>query len=251
MSIYVTGDTHGGFQRFTTKNFPQLRGMGRDDYMIICGDFGGVWAGEQTDGHKLDWLEDKPYTTLFVDGNHENFRLLNSYPEQEWHGGRVHVVRPHVLHLMRGKVFGIGGLTWFTMGGAASHDIQDGILDPAEPDFERRYWALRRMNAMFRVLGHSWWPEEMPSEAEYTEAKANLEWAGWCVDCVLTHCAPTSVTRALDPNYQPDKLTDFLEMVKDRCQFSQWFAGHYHTNRTINERFMIQWEQISKIEIGV
>ena len=248
MSIWVTGDTHGDFQRFTTKNFPQLKGMDREDCMIITGDFGGVWAGKQTDGRKLDWLEDKPFTTLFVDGNHENFDLLNSYPEQEWHGGKVHVVRPHVFHLMRGQVFEIGGLTWFTMGGAASHDIQDGILDPAKPGFERRYWALRRMNAMFRVLGHSWWPEEMPSEAEYTEAKANLERTGWCVDCVLTHCAPTSGTTALDPSYQPDRLTDFLEMVRNRCQFRRWFAGHYHTNQIIDERFVIQWEQISQLE---
>ena len=156
MSIWVTGDTHGNFQRFTTKNFPQLKGMNRNDCIIIAGDYGGVWAGEQADGRKLDWLEGKPFTTLFVDGNHENFDLLNSYPEQEWHGGRVHVVRPHILHLMRGQVFEIGGLTWFTMGGAASHDIQDGILDPASPDFEQEYWFKRRTRQMFRVKGVSW-----------------------------------------------------------------------------------------------
>ena len=27
MSIYITGDTHGGFQRFTTDNFPQQKQM--------------------------------------------------------------------------------------------------------------------------------------------------------------------------------------------------------------------------------
>lgn len=79
-----------------------------------------------------------------MDGNHENSDLLNTYPEQEWHGGRVHMVRPHVLHLMRGQVVNIGGLTWFTMDGAVSHDIEDGILDSVVPDFERRYWTLRR-----------------------------------------------------------------------------------------------------------
>lgn len=148
---------------------------------------------------------------------------------------------------MRGQEFEIGGLTWFTMGGAASHDIGDGILDPAAPDFERRYWALRRMNAMFRVLGHSWWPEEMPNEAEYAEAEANLERAGWCVDCILTHCAPTSIAQRLNRHYQPDKLTDFLETVIQRCRFSKWFCGHYHMNQVIDERFVIQWEQISRI----
>lgn len=151
MSVWITGDCHGDFHRFTLEGFPQQKGMGRDDYMIICGDHGGVWAGERADGYKLDWLENRPFTTLFVDGNHENFDLLNAYPEKEWHGGRVHEIRPHVLHLMRGQIFDIGGSTWFAMGGAASHDIQDGILDPALPDFERRYWVLRRMNARFRV----------------------------------------------------------------------------------------------------
>lgn len=32
MSIYITGDTRGGFQRLNTKNFPQQKQMGRDDY---------------------------------------------------------------------------------------------------------------------------------------------------------------------------------------------------------------------------
>lgn len=73
--IYITGDTHGGFQRFGSKYFPQQTQMGRNDYMIICGDFGGLWDGGQKDQHWLDWLAEKPFTTLFVDGNHENFDL--------------------------------------------------------------------------------------------------------------------------------------------------------------------------------
>ena len=133
--IYITGDTHGGFQRFGSKYFPQQTQMGRNDYMIICGDFGGLWDGGQKDQHWLDWLAEKPFTTLFVDGNHENFDLLNALPEKEWHGGRVHEVRENILHLMRGQIFTFGGLTWFTMGGASSHDIQDGVLDPEAPDF--------------------------------------------------------------------------------------------------------------------
>ena len=104
------------------------------------------------------------------------------------------------------------------------------------------------MNAQFRVLGHSWWREEMPSEAEYAEAEANLDRAGWCVDCILTHCAPTSIAQRLGQHYQPDELTDFLETIKERCQFSKWFCGHYHVNQVIDERFVIQWEQISWVE---
>lgn len=104
MAIYITGDTHGDFQRFGSKYFPQQKEMSRGDYVVIAGDFGGLWDGSQKDQYWLDWLNKKPFTTLFVDGNHENFDLLNTLPEKEWNGGRVHVVREHVLHLMRGQV---------------------------------------------------------------------------------------------------------------------------------------------------
>ena len=248
MSVYITGDTHGGFQRFGSKYFPQQKNMGREDYVIVTGDFGGLWDGSPKDQYWLDWLEEKPFTTLFVDGNHENFDLLNALPERPWNGGRVHVVREHVLHLMRGQVVTFGGLTWFTMGGASSHDIQDGILDPADPDFERQYWLMRRLRAMFRVKGVSWWSEELPSAEEYNEALANLERAGWAVDCILTHCAPSSIVKKLDPGYGTDELTDFLETVKQRCQFAYWFFGHYHKNQIVDERYILQWEQISRLE---
>lgn len=153
--IYVTGDTHGDFQRFGSKYFPQQKEMTRQDYVVITGDFGGLWDGGPKDQYWLDWLNEKPFTTLFVDGNHENFCLLNAMPERRWKGGRVHEVREHVLHLMRGQVFAFGGLTWFTMGGAASHDIRDGILDPGDPGFQRRYRLMRRRRAMCRVKGVS------------------------------------------------------------------------------------------------
>ena len=44
--IYATGDCHANFLRFKREYFPEQDGMGRDDYMIICGDFGGVWFGD-------------------------------------------------------------------------------------------------------------------------------------------------------------------------------------------------------------
>ena len=43
--IYVTGDTHGDFERFREDIFPEQKTKTKDDYVIICGDFGGVWDG--------------------------------------------------------------------------------------------------------------------------------------------------------------------------------------------------------------
>lgn len=200
--IYITGDTHGGFQRFDTEYFSPEYPLTRDDYVIICGDFGGIWENSKAERRKLTRLENKPFTTLFIDGNHENFDILDHLPQVEWHGGKVHQVREHVLHLMRGQVFEIDGRRFFTMGGAASHDIADGILDPKMPDFEERYWEMRRMQMQFRVKGRSWWPQEMPNDEEYEEALSNLEKVGWQVDCILTHCAPTSIARSINRSYK-------------------------------------------------
>ena len=138
--IYITGDTHADFKhRFNMDNFPEQREMTKDDYVIICGDFGGVWnVGQESknEKHWLDWFEERSYTLLFVDGNHENFDRLNSYPVKEWHGGKIHELRPHVLHLMRGQVFEIDEKKIFTFGGASSHDVTGGILETDDPDFK-------------------------------------------------------------------------------------------------------------------
>ena len=101
---------------------------------------------------------------------------------------------------------------------------------------------------MFRVKGVSWWSEELPSAEDYNEALANLERAGWAVDCILTHCAPSSIVKKLDPDYGTDELTDFLETVRQRCRFAWWFFGHYHKNQIVDERYILQWEQISRLE---
>lgn len=238
--LYVTGDTHGGFQRFAPAYFPQQAQMTREDYVIICGDFGGLWDGSEEENTALDWMEECPFTTLFVDGNHENYAMLNALPVENWNGGKIHRVRPHILHLMRGQVYEFGGLTWFAMGGARSHDIEAGILDPADPYFERKYKILERQNARFRVLGMSWWQEELPNDAEYTEARGNLDKAGWCVDCVLTHCMPTSIALQMNRHNESDRLTDFLEEVRRKCRFAYWFGGHYHRNQIIDTRYVIE-----------
>lgn len=245
--VFATGDTHGNFLRFRPENFPEQENMTKNDYVIICGDFGGVWDGSKKEHQTLDWLESLPFTVLFVSGNHENFDLLKKLPVEEWHGGKVQFIRPHVIHLLRGQVFELEGYTFFTMGGASSHDISDGILDPYADDFEEQYWFMRRLRCSFRVDHHSWWREELPSDEEYAEALKTLEQIGWAADYFITHCAPNSVVKKLDPDYDLDQLTAFLEKIRQKAKFHYWLFGHYHDNKIIDERYVLLWEQIVQI----
>ena len=45
--IYITGDTHipVDIGKLSVKRFPEQKEMTKRDYVIICGDFGGVWDG--------------------------------------------------------------------------------------------------------------------------------------------------------------------------------------------------------------
>ena len=118
--IYITGDTHSNFSKFEESNFPLQKEMTKDDYVIICGDFGGVWTFEEESKREkeiLDWLNERNFTTLFVDGNHENFtRLYNDYPVEKWHGGKIHKIRDSIFHLMRGEIFNIENTRFFMVG---------------------------------------------------------------------------------------------------------------------------------------
>lgn len=42
--IFITGDIHGDPARFSVDEFPVQNEMTREDYVIICGDFGMLWS---------------------------------------------------------------------------------------------------------------------------------------------------------------------------------------------------------------
>lgn len=243
--IYITGDTHGDWMsRLRTNAFPEQKEMTKDDYVIICGDF-GIWHDTNQERHNLKWLEDKPFTTLFVDGNHENFDRLYAMPVSEWHGGKVHFIRPHIIHLMRGQVFEIDGVSLFTFGGASSHDIQDGILEKDNPRIKE--WNKNPFK-MFRVNHESWWKEELPSEEEMSEGIQNLEKYNNKIDFIITHCGATSSIALYSMgDYKPDILTNYFEEIRQKVNFKKWFMGHYHDNYAINDKEIILYEQIVRI----
>lgn len=251
--IYLTGDTHGDFMRFSTSRFPEQKEMAREDRVIILGDFGGVWCDDKEERYALNWLNAKPFTTLFVDGNHENFDRLYSdeFEIIPYCGGWAHKIRDNVLHLMRGNVFEFEGKSFFCFGGAASHDIEDGVLDPASfPShrmFLRAYNRYLEEMRSFRVKGYSWWPQEIPSDEEMFYGKSSLGKRGYHVDYVLTHCLPQTVASSAG-FFQPDAATIYFDtLLSEGLAFSRWFCGHYHTEQLIFGQYEILYHSICRL----
>lgn len=121
--IYITGDTHGQFERI--ENFCQRYGTSKDDVMIILGDAGINFSGGLRDQIKKEYLESLPVTIFAIHGNHERRPwTIDSYQEKRWHGGVVCYEKeyPSLLFAKDGEIFDLDGKKAIVIGGAYSID---------------------------------------------------------------------------------------------------------------------------------
>lgn len=252
--IYITGDTHGEFGRLSKKKlFNQGIAPTEQDYLIICGDFGLCWANDRTFEYHCKNFEQKPYTILWVQGNHENYDMIAKYPVEEWHGGKVrHILREKVILLERGQVFELEGKTFFTFGGASSHDIEGGVLDRRDPDFEYKRKKANDRDLPYRIIHESWWPQELPSEEEMQEGIRNLERHENKVDYIITHCCLTSIQNMLNEwlgySYEPDVITEYFQEIEEMVDYNQWYFGHYHRDQYIDEKHRLVYQEMIPLD---
>lgn len=254
MSIYLTGDTHGGVDemKLYSRYFKESKKCTKEDYLIILGDWGYVFEYNPTDvedDEEFSMVEKshlrckliserrqlnhtftkKKYTTLVVLGNHENYDRIKNFPVIDKFEGKVRKVNDSVFILMRGEVYNIDGYKFFTFGGAKS-------IDKA-----------------FRKEGISWWPEEECTPEEEDYALKNLERHGNKVDFILTHtCAMSTLNELFQMNYvfsrEYDVQNMFLEKIKQKVGYKYWFFGHIHRDCRINEKEILMFNKILKLE---
>lgn len=207
--IYITGDTHGNFSRFSNTNWSYPRPLTANDYIIIAGDCGLLFWPEQTKDEKwwTKWLTSKPWTLLYVCGNHENFTKLNALPLEQRFGGTVGKIADNIFHLRRGEIYEIEEKRILTFGGAMS-------IDKA-----------------YRKAGVSWWPEEIPNYAEMDHCIATMERYNYCVDYIVAHTCPRSLLPLLSSKISitvDDPTGRMLDHITSSCQFDHFFCGHFH-----------------------
>lgn len=248
--IFITGDCHAEWKKFSKESFPEQAEMTRDDFVIVCGDF-GLWHDDKTERWWFKWFEEKNFTVLFVDGNHENFdRLYSEFEVVDFHGGKAHKIRENIYHLMRGYVFDLCGKKFFAFGGASSHDIDDGILDRKDFQSDRElvdeYNRRTRRGEMLRINHISWWKQELPTEDELAFGLQTLIQNGNKVDYIISHCCPQEIA-SFCGFHEPDVLTQWFNMVAHTVQFDKWYFGHYHDNRQIMSKFIMLYEKIERV----
>ena len=229
----VTGDTHGNQVLWDACIAPFMK---TGDMIIVAGDFGlGFFDGKYWPEEMFfDYLAAQNYTTVFCDGNHEDFEKISGYAISEWNGGKVHRIRENVIHLMRGEIFEIDGKSLFVMGGGYSIDKD------------------------FRVQWKNWWAEEMPNNMEYERASRNLALCGYKVDYILTHTAPANTVEYMsrmnmgikNTVIEESPLTGFLQWVEEKTEYKKWFFGHFHIDRELWKNQIAVLDAIRDLETG-
>ena len=214
--VFITGDKHGSFGSLF--GLAEKNELHDSDILIITGDAGYVWDEDYI--YRAETLQQLfPGTIAFIDGNHENFEILNSLEITEWNGGKVHRIGERVLHLMRGQIYSIYGKKYFTFGGARSVDKDR------------------------RVKGESWWEGEEPDEAEIAAAGSKLMTNIDEIDYVITHEAPLFARKQIprdkpidDDYHLPEIMEKWYNSIKDGKCFERWYFGHMHVDQVITDK---------------
>lgn len=220
--IYVTGDLHADILRLKEKH---LKFIKKDDNLMVCGDFGFVWNGDSKEQRLLEKIGKLKFYTLFVDGTHENFDLLEQYEIVPFKEGLARHISGNVYQLLRGQVYKIDGKTFFTFGGGES------------PDKE------------IRVSANKWWPQELPSIEEMKTGVSNLCKYNREIDYIISHEPPEKVKSLIyNGSSKINALNWFLDDVAREISFKKWYFGSTHINKQFTQKFTSVFDKILPIE---
>lgn len=227
--IYITGDTHGDFQRID--DFCRRMETSKDDIMIILGDAGINFSGGERDKLKKEWISSLPITLFCIHGNHEmRPATISSYKTREWHGGTVWFEDefPNIFFAKDGEIFDFAGKKCIVIGGAYSVD---------------KPWRL--------AYGYPWFEDEQPSAEIKADVEKKLDELDWKIDIVLSHTLPFEYMpidlfiKGVDQSTVDNSTEDWLSDIESKLSYKWWYAGHYHTSRVTN-KVQIMFEDIEE-----
>lgn len=236
MGIYFCGDIHGDpYTTFSYERNPELKTLTENDIVIQLGDFGCIWdkgGNSKNDRNKLRFLATKPWTTIVVLGNHENYDEIEKMPYTEIFGGKcrqgvyMNEKYKNIFFVDFPTIFTIEDKKILCVPKAESHDIWN-LLDPNEPNFKIHKKQLNESYQFYRVIGESWWPQEKMNIDEFDSFIDEHYFEHFNYIC--SHDAPAALFRF--PGTNRGCATDgerYMEMMRQNMNFDCWVHGHFH-----------------------
>ena len=217
--IYFTGDTHGDTLKII--RFAERMHLRKEDTIIILGDAGYNYYGNERDRIAKQRLSRLKPTILCIHGNHEmRPESLITYREDQWHDGAVYVEEefPNLIFAKDGEVYDLEGTKAIAIGGAYSVD---------------KWYRLQR--------DLHWFPDEQPSEEIKARVENKLDELGWQIDTVLTHTCPYGYTPTeaflggIDQSTVDNSTELWLDTIEKKLSYNAWYCGHWHIEKRIDK----------------
>ena len=221
--IYITGDTHGEIDFDRLKLYFNRKYISEKDYLIILGDAGIVWS-EKTLSKTILEYQKLGITIFYIDGNHENFALLNSFPILKLNNAHVHAISDNIFHVLRGEILIINGVKFLCVGGAESIDKNT------------------------RIENINWWKDETLTEYQTNRAIYKACEYDLKIDYILSHAAPSTIHRK-QLQYKESESTIQLDIIDKHIKYNKWYFGHYHIDKTFDNKFRCFYNDVLEISI--
>ena len=228
--IYITGDIHGN--PWTVFKFARRNKLTQDDIIVIPGDVGANYYGNEHDDEMKELITYHRPTVLCIHGNHEMRPWeVEGYHLIDWMGGKVWVQdkHPKLLFAKDGEVYTIDGLRFMPIGGAYSVD---------------KFYRISR--------GAGWWESEQPTEEIKSFVEKQLSENE--VDIIISHTCPLKYEPievflpGIDQSKVDKSTEEWLGKIEATYPYKAWFCGHFHIDKHIDKmHFMYRtWETIEK-----
>lgn len=244
MSIYVTGDIHGSAIEIRDR-ISQIHNPSKNDFIIIAGDAGFEYQ-DYIMGKAKREARKFPGTWIVLRGNHDS-RYWNHENDQGW----------EVIHhqgcdyLRQNKYPNI----WYLPDEGCIYRLEDYNILFIPGAYSVDKWYRLRSN-------YPWNPYEQLS----AEEKSNLnlltvEWldTGFDIDFVVGHTFPLKMQPYYDDLFMEglnqatvDKsmeswLNDMANVYENSLNFKQYFGGHFHDDRVLNNKYTMLYHSIKNL----
>ena len=267
MKIYVTGDFHRDINDLKFRC--DLHNVQSGDLVLVCGDDCLNYTSERMDKVVKQMISEWGIEFLFINGNHQRKpeTITNVYHTAIWNNGIIYQDDDFpLLHFAKdGEIYTIDNKTIAVCGGAYSVDKYFRIFEAMR--LNPWLWTNEDINFMYGVLSNkiektkevkkrmdelavkydgtitAWWKDEQPSTETKKHFESKLEEYDWKVDFVLTHTCPKRFMptehflKSIDQNEVDNKTENWLNKIEKKLNYGLWYAGHFHTDKTVNEHF--------------
>lgn len=235
--IAYTGDIHGnvaptcGYLDATTS---------KPETLVILGDVGLNYFLDGRDRKakkKLNDAAERNDVDIFcIHGNHEaRPATIPTYHETQFHGAPVLVENEYsrLKFAIDGEIYDLDGKQTIVIGGAYSVD---------------KYLRLE--------ANYPWFADEQPSAETKRRVEKALADRNWQIDQVLSHTTPhkyeptDTFLPGIDQTTVDTSTEDWLDEIEDRLTYDRWYAGHFHINRRVTDKFTILFDKIVTDELN-